>query len=217
MATMVEFAQRILTKRPTVARISETPIGLALAPWGALPWAIYVLAATAWLTVVQRVLYVRRQLREGSAAVAHLFGMTCGLDSAVRGEAQIAGQVLAAYDAARAQGPVHPLLARVLERALAVARDRLSRPAKLMSSLAMAAAIKDKTAAEELLRASDLDWTIGHSVRLTNGPSIGAAKALPDGARLGLGDTVARADVAAWLLAAATDQFRGSRTVAIAA
>jgi hypothetical protein len=26
MATMVEFAQRILTKRPTVARISETPI-----------------------------------------------------------------------------------------------------------------------------------------------------------------------------------------------
>ncbi|HEY8657215.1 MAG TPA: glutamyl-tRNA reductase [Candidatus Limnocylindria bacterium] len=63
------------------------------------------------------------ELREGSAAVAHLFGMTCGLDSAVRGEAQIAGQVRAAYDAARAQGPVHPLLARVLERALAVARD----------------------------------------------------------------------------------------------
>ena len=63
------------------------------------------------------------ELREGSAAVAHLFGMTCGLDSAVRGEAQIAGQVRATYDAARAQGPVHPLLARVLERALAVARD----------------------------------------------------------------------------------------------
>ncbi len=38
--------------------------GLVFAPWGGLQWAIYVLAATAWLTVVQRVLHVRRQLRE---------------------------------------------------------------------------------------------------------------------------------------------------------
>ena len=37
--------------------------GLVLAPWGALPWAIYLLAATAWITVVQRVLAVRAQLR----------------------------------------------------------------------------------------------------------------------------------------------------------
>jgi uncharacterized protein YbjT (DUF2867 family) len=105
----------------------------------------------------------------------------------------------------------------VMMSSFAVARDRLSRPARFMSSLAMAAAIKDKTAAEDLLRASDLEWMIGHSVRLTNGPSAGAAKALPDGTRLGLGDTVARADVAAWLLAAATDQFSAGRTVAIAA
>ncbi len=38
--------------------------GLVLAPWGALPWAIYLLAGTAWVTVLQRVLFVRRQLRE---------------------------------------------------------------------------------------------------------------------------------------------------------
>lgn len=62
-------------------------------------------------------------LRQDGAAVAHLFRMTCGLDSAVRGEAQIAGQVRAAYEAARSLGPVHPALARVLERALALARD----------------------------------------------------------------------------------------------
>jgi CDP-diacylglycerol--glycerol-3-phosphate 3-phosphatidyltransferase len=37
--------------------------GLVLAPWGALPWAIYLLTATAWITVVQRVLSVRAQLR----------------------------------------------------------------------------------------------------------------------------------------------------------
>jgi CDP-diacylglycerol---glycerol-3-phosphate 3-phosphatidyltransferase len=37
--------------------------GLVLAPWGVLPWAIYVLTATAWITVLQRVLSVRAQLR----------------------------------------------------------------------------------------------------------------------------------------------------------
>jgi CDP-diacylglycerol--glycerol-3-phosphate 3-phosphatidyltransferase len=39
-------------------------IGLVLAPWGGLQWAIYVMAATAWLTVFQRVLNVRRQLAQ---------------------------------------------------------------------------------------------------------------------------------------------------------
>ena len=37
--------------------------GLFLAPWGLLPWAIYLLNVTAWITVVQRILHVRRQLR----------------------------------------------------------------------------------------------------------------------------------------------------------
>jgi hypothetical protein len=36
--------------------------GLVLAPWGALQWAIYLLTATAWLTVLQRILFVRKQL-----------------------------------------------------------------------------------------------------------------------------------------------------------
>ena len=39
-------------------------VGLVVAPWGGLPWAIYVLAATAWLTVVQRVWSVRNQLAQ---------------------------------------------------------------------------------------------------------------------------------------------------------
>jgi CDP-diacylglycerol--glycerol-3-phosphate 3-phosphatidyltransferase len=37
--------------------------GLVFAPWGVLPWAIYLLTATAWLTVLQRILSVRSQLR----------------------------------------------------------------------------------------------------------------------------------------------------------
>lgn len=44
-------------------RVTVISVGLALAPWGLLPWAIYLLAATAWYTVVQRVLHVRSQLR----------------------------------------------------------------------------------------------------------------------------------------------------------
>jgi CDP-diacylglycerol--glycerol-3-phosphate 3-phosphatidyltransferase len=39
--------------------------GLVLAPWGVLPWALVLLAATAWITVGQRVLHVRKQLHGG--------------------------------------------------------------------------------------------------------------------------------------------------------
>src|SRR5438093_5839899 len=45
-------------------RVVVITAGLVLAPWGVLPWAIYLLTATAWLTVLQRILHVRRQLRE---------------------------------------------------------------------------------------------------------------------------------------------------------
>ena len=45
-------------------RVVVIVTGLVLAPWGVLPWAIYLLTATAWITVVQRVLAVRSQLRE---------------------------------------------------------------------------------------------------------------------------------------------------------
>jgi CDP-diacylglycerol--glycerol-3-phosphate 3-phosphatidyltransferase len=48
--------------------------GLVFAPWGGLPWAIVVLSATAWLTVVQRILHVRKQLS------AHSDGGTSGID-----------------------------------------------------------------------------------------------------------------------------------------
>jgi CDP-diacylglycerol--glycerol-3-phosphate 3-phosphatidyltransferase len=50
-------------------RVIVITSGLVLAPWGVLPWAIALLTVTAWITVVQRVLYVRRQLLEGSQRV----------------------------------------------------------------------------------------------------------------------------------------------------
>jgi phosphatidylglycerophosphate synthase len=47
-------------------RVVVITAGLVLAPWGALPIAIYLLAATAWVTVVQRIFFVRKQLRDTS-------------------------------------------------------------------------------------------------------------------------------------------------------
>jgi CDP-diacylglycerol--glycerol-3-phosphate 3-phosphatidyltransferase len=47
-------------------RVVVITAGLVLAPWGVLPWGIGVLAATAWFTVLQRILHVRRQLRSAS-------------------------------------------------------------------------------------------------------------------------------------------------------
>jgi CDP-diacylglycerol--glycerol-3-phosphate 3-phosphatidyltransferase len=47
-------------------RVVVVTAGLVLAPWGGLQWSIYLLAATAWLTVLQRILFVRTQLRERS-------------------------------------------------------------------------------------------------------------------------------------------------------
>ena len=43
-------------------RVVVITTGLVFAPWGVLQWAIYLLAATAWLTVLQRILHVRKQL-----------------------------------------------------------------------------------------------------------------------------------------------------------
>jgi CDP-diacylglycerol--glycerol-3-phosphate 3-phosphatidyltransferase len=45
-------------------RVFVIVTGLFLAPWGVLPWAVYLLNVTAWVTVVQRILSVRRQLKQ---------------------------------------------------------------------------------------------------------------------------------------------------------
>jgi CDP-diacylglycerol--glycerol-3-phosphate 3-phosphatidyltransferase len=43
-------------------RVVVITAGLVLAPWGVLPWSLVLLAATASITVGQRVLHVRKQL-----------------------------------------------------------------------------------------------------------------------------------------------------------
>ena len=52
-------------------RVVIVSVALGLAPWGWLQWPVYLLAATAWTTVLQRILFVRRQLRELAEAASH--------------------------------------------------------------------------------------------------------------------------------------------------
>ncbi len=57
----------------------------------------------------------------GAAAATHLFRVSCGLDSAIVGEGQIANQVRRTYDAALERG-LDPILSAAFQRALHLAR-----------------------------------------------------------------------------------------------
>jgi glutamyl-tRNA reductase len=60
---------------------------------------------------------------DGIACANHLFRVTAGLESMVLGEAEIAGQVRRAYDAARSSGQCGPLLHSLFQRAMACGKD----------------------------------------------------------------------------------------------
>lgn len=61
--------------------------------------------------------------REQDQAVAQLFRVCAGLDSMVLGEHQVLGQVKRAYELASSRGAVGPVLHRVFQQAIAVARQ----------------------------------------------------------------------------------------------
>ena len=84
-------------------------------------------------------------LRTGRAAALQLLRLTCGLDSAIRGEGQILGQLRRAFDAARLNG-LRPELALAARRALELCRElRRSTPLgsvrRTLGSLAVDAAL----------------------------------------------------------------------------
>src|SRR5690349_2287853 len=95
-----------------------------------------------------------------------------------------------------------------------VERDRMSPLLRLASGVAMAGLIKDKSAGEQQLRQSDLDWTIVYASTLGDGPATGST-VLPEGTNWRMSQRISRADVAAWLVQAATDGRPGSRSVRI--
>jgi uncharacterized protein YbjT (DUF2867 family) len=96
----------------------------------------------------------------------------------------------------------------------AVARDRLKPVSKLVTRMAMGSQVKDKTAGEEVLRASSLDWTIVYATKLTNGPKT-EPRVVPETEKVGVSQRISRADVASFLLQAATDGLYSRRDVII--
>jgi uncharacterized protein YbjT (DUF2867 family) len=103
----------------------------------------------------------------------------------------------------------------VMLSTFAADRDRLDPVTRLLTGIGMGAMLKDKSAAEELLRRSDLEWTIVYASILTDGPASGSAVVLPEGARRGLSQRISRADLAAWLVEAARDVRYVRRAVGV--
>ena len=99
----------------------------------------------------------------------------------------------AIVDAAKQKGPERV----VMLSSFAVARDRLTPVTKVVTGIAMRSQIKDKTAGEEVLRSSSLDWTIVYATKLTNGPKT-EARVVPESEKVGMSQKISRAGVASF-------------------
>jgi uncharacterized protein YbjT (DUF2867 family) len=97
----------------------------------------------------------------------------------------------------------------------AAERDRLDAATRLLTGIGMGAMLKDKNAGEEMLRRSDLEWTIVYASMLSDAPAGGSVEVLPDGAKRGLSQKISRADLAAWMVEAATRAQYNRRAVGI--
>jgi putative NADH-flavin reductase len=83
---------------------------------------------------------------------------------------------------------------------------------RLFGRLLMSTVMSDKSVADDLLRASGLNWTLVRPAVLTNGPHTGKYTAVTDPGRK-VGDRISRADVADFMLRAATDDRWSRRDV----
>jgi uncharacterized protein YbjT (DUF2867 family) len=96
-----------------------------------------------------------------------------------------------------------------------VERDRMDAATRLFTGIAMGSVIKDKNAGEQVLRRSDLEWTIVYASLLTDRPADGSVAVLPDEAKRRMSQKISRADVAAWMVQAATGAQYSRRAVGI--
>jgi uncharacterized protein YbjT (DUF2867 family) len=96
-----------------------------------------------------------------------------------------------------------------------VERDRMGAVTRLLTGLAMSSMIKDKSAGEQVLRKSDLDWTIAYASPLSDAPASGSVVELAEDAKRTMSQKISRADVAMWLVQAAVDGQPSRRSVGI--
>jgi uncharacterized protein YbjT (DUF2867 family) len=126
------------------------------------------------------------------------------------------GSVIADSTAALVEGARQAGVNRVVVlSSFFVEQDRLDAVTWLLTGLAMGSLIKDKSKGEQVLRQSDLEWTIVYASVLTDGPASGSVVVLPEGAKRGMSQRISRADVAAWMVDAASSVQHSRHTVGI--
>jgi putative NADH-flavin reductase len=96
-----------------------------------------------------------------------------------------------------------------------VERDRMDAVTRLLTGIAVGPVIKDKSTGEDVLRRSDLDWTIVYASLLTNSPANGSVAVLPAEAKRTMSQKISRADVATWMVQAATSDQHSRHSVGI--
>jgi uncharacterized protein YbjT (DUF2867 family) len=94
-------------------------------------------------------------------------------------------------------------------------RDRLGAGTRLLTGIGMGGMLKDKNAGEQMLRRSDLEWTIVYASILSDGPAEGSTAVLPQGAKRHMSERISRANVAAWMVDVATGPQYSRRAVGI--
>ncbi|MGA7910072.1 MAG: NAD(P)-binding oxidoreductase [Candidatus Dormiibacterota bacterium] len=103
----------------------------------------------------------------------------------------------------------------ILLSSFLVERDRMGALSRLITGVVRGSMLKDKNDGEQLLRQSDLDWTISYPSRLTDAPATGLVKVLPEGAKRRITERISRADVAGWLVESATSRQTSHRGIDI--
>jgi uncharacterized protein YbjT (DUF2867 family) len=147
-----------------------------------------------------------------AAALAAALKGADALISTLGGKGSVIADSTAAIVAAARQTGVRRVV--VLSSWL-VERDRLDAVTRLLTGVGMGGVIKDKSVGEQLLRQSDLDWTIVYASVLSDGPATGSPVVLPENANRSMSQRISRADVAAWMIQAATSGQQSRRSVGI--
>jgi len=132
---------------------------------------------------------VTGQATDASAVSSALVGADAVINTLGGNGSVIADSTRAIVAAARETG-----VSRVVVLStFAAERGRLGAATRLLTGIGMGAMLKDKSAGEEMLRSSDLEWTIAYASVLSDGPANGSVAVLPDGAKRRLSDKISRA------------------------
>jgi uncharacterized protein YbjT (DUF2867 family) len=164
------------------------------------------------LTTVNANLRIVTGQATDTSAVTHALDGADAVISTLGGRGSVISDSTRAMVAAARQKGVKRI---VVLSTFAAERNRLGAGTRLLTGIGMGAMLKDKIAGEHMLRRSDLEWTIVYASFLTDGPASGSVAVLPNEAKRRLSEKISRADVAAWMLEAATDDQHSRRSVGI--